>query len=134
MNTIANFTPDQLYEIVYHLNRQSEFSSRSQVMKFLLQLDNRYVVQYFLDIINHENIYADDPGHWDLYIEEIPKFMYYEDMRVRHLIKWGKRYHQHVFKTQISKELVATVMHPCRIQAQMEQFDDIESYFEMMGC
>lgn len=37
------------------------------------------------------------------------------------------------FKNQITEELIASVMKPCRIEAQMNQFDNIDDFFETMG-
>ena len=48
--------------------------------------------------------------------------------------KIARSQHEDTMRNTVHEDLIATVMHPCRIQAQMEQFDDIESYFEMMGC
>jgi hypothetical protein len=42
-------------------------------------------------------------------------------------------FEQRRFINCIKEELISVVMHPCRIQAQMEQFDDIESYFTSIG-
>ncbi|KAE9078444.1 hypothetical protein PF007_g23862 [Phytophthora fragariae] len=46
----------------------------------------------------------------------------------------AKRNHHKHFRNQIAEELIANVMHPCRIQQQMNQFDDIEQFFTPMGC
>jgi hypothetical protein len=42
--------------------------------------------------------------------------------------------HKSYFRSNITKELIAVAMHPCRIQAQLNQYDDIESFFTAMGC
>lgn len=44
----------------------------------------------------------------------------------------AKHRHRQYFKTQIIEELIAEAMNPCRIQAQMNQFDDVEAFFDMM--
>ena len=36
-------------------------------------------------------------------------------------------------RNTVHEDLIAAAMHPCRIQAQMVQFDDIESYFTAIG-
>ncbi|DAC81613.1 TPA_asm: hypothetical protein [Phytophthora water mold MELD virus] len=46
----------------------------------------------------------------------------------------NEQLHKRLFRSQIAEELIATVMHPCRIQNQMNQFDDIEQFFTAMGC
>lgn len=38
------------------------------------------------------------------------------------------------FKSNIEEELIASAMKPCRIEAQMNQFDNIEDFFEAIGC
>lgn len=40
--------------------------------------------------------------------------------------------YKRIFKNQLTEELIAAAMHPRRIQAQMDQFEDIEEYFEAM--
>jgi hypothetical protein len=39
-----------------------------------------------------------------------------------------------IFKYTIHQDLIAAAMHPNRIQKQLEQFDDIEAYFDAIGC
>ena len=38
------------------------------------------------------------------------------------------------FRDHIHEELITEAMKPCRIQAQMSQFDNIEDFFVAMGC
>ena len=47
---------------------------------------------------------------------------------------YAKRQHQRYFKNRIAEELIAEALHPCRVEAQMAQFDDMESFFEAMEC
>ncbi|EGZ12219.1 hypothetical protein PHYSODRAFT_303954 [Phytophthora sojae] len=44
----------------------------------------------------------------------------------------AKLQHNQRFQEEIAEELVLTTMHPCRIQDQMNRFDDIEQYFTAM--
>jgi hypothetical protein len=39
-----------------------------------------------------------------------------------------------LMKGTILNDLIAIIMHPSRIQKQLEMFDDIEDYFESIGC
>jgi len=41
--------------------------------------------------------------------------------------------HRRYLKSEVFAELIASVMHPCRIQAQMDKFNDIEDFFQSMG-
>ncbi|GMF63758.1 unnamed protein product [Phytophthora fragariaefolia] len=42
--------------------------------------------------------------------------------------------HKKIFSLQIAEELIASAMHPSRIQKQLNNFNDIEKFFESMGC
>jgi hypothetical protein len=39
-----------------------------------------------------------------------------------------------IFKYTIHQDLIVAAMHPNRIQKQLDQFDDIEAYFDAIGC
>ncbi|KAE9105356.1 hypothetical protein PF007_g13463 [Phytophthora fragariae] len=64
--------------------------------------------------------------------EEKPRFAHTNIQLINE--KFAKRNHHLHFRNQIAEELIANVMHPCRIQNQMNQFDDIEQFFTAMGC
>lgn len=69
------------------------------------------------------------------YHSENPKMYYSIGARSIHLIKEKVALHQHKrnFK-KIKEELIASAMKPCRIEAQLNHFDNIEDFFESMGC
>ena len=56
------------------------------------------------------------------------------DLRMSFLNELPTAYIKHHFKNQITKELIASAMKPSRIEAQMNQFDNIEDFFEAIGC
>ncbi|GMF37327.1 unnamed protein product [Phytophthora lilii] len=61
------------------------------------------------------------------------KLHFHEQIKAKANIFIDKRT-QRLFREQIFEELIATVMHPSRMMKQMQQFDDIEDFFESMGC
>ena len=67
------------------------------------------------------------------YHSENEKMYYSIGARSIHLIKEKVALHQHKrnFK-KIKEELIASAMKPCRFEAQMSHFDDIEQFFEVM--
>jgi hypothetical protein len=73
-----------------------------------------------------------EPEHYEYYLHDdgFDARFRMKEMRER-FIALAKQ--EKYFKECVSEELIATAMHPCRIQAQMEKFDDNESYFEAMG-
>ncbi|GMF38046.1 unnamed protein product [Phytophthora lilii] len=42
--------------------------------------------------------------------------------------------HMEIFTSQITEELIAKAMHPSRLMKQLNNFDNIEDFFESMGC
>jgi hypothetical protein len=45
-----------------------------------------------------------------------------------------EKQHKTTFEENIQQDLIAAAMQPNRIKKQIDQFDDIEAYFESIGC
>ncbi|GMF33089.1 unnamed protein product [Phytophthora lilii] len=80
--------------------------------------------------------YMDDPYEMDLYFNEelhksLLKIIKASDLIVEGLATLNNK---KIFREQICEEIIASAMHPSRMMKQMQQFDDIEDFFESMGC
>jgi hypothetical protein len=54
----------------------------------------------------------------------------FEAIRVHGLISYQRQLMNHY----VLEELISVVMHPSRIKKQMDQYDDIEDFFDAIGC
>jgi len=54
----------------------------------------------------------------------------FEAIRVHGLIS----YQRELMNQYVLEELISVVMHPSRIRKQMDQYDDIEDFFDAIGC
>ena len=80
------------------------------------------------------NLYKQyEPKHYALWKEEDGYSSMHEKKRMRNRFESLAKQLIY-FRNNIAEELIATAMSPKRVAAEMSQFDDIEAYFEAMGC
>ncbi|KAE9336072.1 hypothetical protein PR003_g12691 [Phytophthora rubi] len=98
--------------------------------RFRCNEDNfaRYMIYDDIFRTYGEMYFFNDENVWQGVFGFRPHFAYSN----RKLI--NEQLHKRLFRSQIAEELIATVMHPCRIQNKMNPFDDIEEFFTATGC
>ncbi|GMF24301.1 unnamed protein product [Phytophthora lilii] len=79
---------------------------------------------------NDEDEFEDFMDSFDHEYEEHPVNYILEELQDQ--VQFFKQ--RRFFKKHIKEELIAGAMHPIRIQKQLDQFDDIEDFFEAIGC
>ncbi|GMF35595.1 unnamed protein product [Phytophthora lilii] len=62
------------------------------------------------------------------------KLHFHEQIKAKANIVIAKQTQKRLFREYIAEELIASAMHPSRIQKQLDGYDDIEDFFESMGC
>jgi len=104
---------DMLYRFLHNLNQYDVFDNEADL--------NEYFIEWVeFDIENRDD---DDDDEYNIHPLS-------DDIQNQATMFNQRR----LFRDSIHQDLIAAAMHPNRIKKQLDQFDDIEDFFETIGC
>jgi hypothetical protein len=106
---------DTLYRFIHELNQYDVFDNEADL--------NEYLIEWVeFDVENRDD---DDDDDDEYNIHPLS-----DDIQNQATMFKQRR----LFRDSIHQDLIVAAMHPNRIQKQLDQFDDIEDFFNAIGC
>jgi hypothetical protein len=106
---------DTLYRFIHDLNQYDVFDNEADL--------NEYFIGWLeFDMQNRDDDDDDDDEYNIHHLSD----------DIQNQAKMFKQ--RRFFRDNIHQDLITAAMHPNRIQKQIDQFDDIEAYFDAIGC
>lgn len=105
-------------------DRQDELIRCRNIYSFV---DKFMKIHHNLPIIYSIN---DDDIEWEPHDFAYEAYLFSKNIKSQLIIEANKKKIQGYFKNLITEELIATVMHPSRIQAKIDLCDDFEQFFD----
>jgi len=97
-----------------------------EMLRGLYKFEKDWYYQLFMDQIEDGVVYSCD--------DELEEAMSDFEGEMDEVERDCLLAHKQLMKESIHNELIAVMMHPSRLQKQLDQYDDIEAFFDAIGC